>query len=112
MRFGPLNQEQGHRRLNVLMSRAKSKITFVRSVKAEDFSISDNDGVELLRKLMLFLEEEHGDLDQYLGDYISLDSSNGKLTVRQPQNAFASSVALINFYGVMVSRGWGVGFLV
>jgi len=112
MRFGPLNQEQGHRRLNVLMSRAKSKITFVRSVKADDFPISDNDGVELLRKLMLFLEEEHGDLDQYLGEHISLDSSSGKLTVRQPQNTFGSSVGLVNFYGVMVSRGWDVLFLV
>jgi hypothetical protein len=112
MRFGPLNQEQGHRRLNVLMSRAKSKITFVRSVKAEDFPISDNDGVELLRKLMLFLEEEYSDLDQQLGDQISLDSSSGKSTIRQPQNAFESSVALINFYNVMVSRGWDVAFLV
>lgn len=112
MRFGPLNQEQGHRRLNVLMSRAKSKITFVRSVKAEDFSISDNDGVELLRKLMLFLEEEHNDLDQQLGDHITLDVSSGKLTVRQPQNTFESSVALVNFYNVMVSRGWDVEFLV
>ncbi|PHR44647.1 MAG: hypothetical protein COA32_14745 [Fluviicola sp.] len=112
MRFGPLNQEQGHRRLNVLMSRAKSKITFVRSVKAEDFSISDNDGVELLRKLMLFLEEEHNDLEQQLGDHITLDASSKKLTVRQPQNTFDSSVGLVNFYNVMVSRGWDVGFLV
>ena len=112
MRFGPLNQEQGHRRLNVLMSRAKSKITFVRSVKAEDFSISDNDGVELLRKLMLFLEEEHSDLDQQLGNHITLDASSKKLTVRQPQNTFESSVGLVNFYNVMVSRGWDVEFIV
>jgi superfamily I DNA and/or RNA helicase len=112
MRFGPLNQEQGHRRLNVLMSRAKSKITFVRSVKAEDFPISDNDGVELLRKLMLFLEEDHDDRNQQLGDHISLDVSKNKLTIRQPQNAFQSSVGLVNFYNVMVSRGWGVEFFV
>jgi superfamily I DNA and/or RNA helicase len=112
MRFGPLNQEQGHRRLNVLMSRAKSKITFVRSVKAAGFPISDNDGVELLRKLMLFLEEDHSNLKEQLGDHLTLDQSSGKLSIRQPQNAFESSVGLINYYNVMVIRGWDVAFFV
>jgi len=56
-RMGALNQVNGHKRLNVLMSRAKKKLTFVRSVSSEDFSISENEGVDLLRKLMVFLEE-------------------------------------------------------
>jgi hypothetical protein len=94
------------------MSRAKSKITFVRSVKAADFPISDNDGVELLRKLMLFLEEDHSNLKEQLGGLLTLDQSSGKLSIRQPQNAFNSSVGLINYYGVMFSRGWGVELLV
>lgn len=55
--FGPLNKDGGHRRLNVLMSRARKKITFIRSVDEHDFPISENDGVDMLRKLMLYLTQ-------------------------------------------------------
>ncbi|MCC5923002.1 MAG: ATP-binding protein [Crocinitomicaceae bacterium] len=56
-RFGPINQLHGEKRLNVLMSRAQKKITFIRSVRAEDFVISDNIGVDMLRLLMRYLDE-------------------------------------------------------
>ncbi|MEX2483545.1 MAG: ATP-binding protein [Brumimicrobium sp.] len=112
MRFGPLNQEQGHRRLNVLMSRAKSKITFVRSVTSDDFTISDNDGIEILRKLMLFLEEEHKEAPVQFDKDLFVNKENSKLNIDQPQDLFSSSVELVNFYKVMDKRGWNVEFLV
>ena len=37
MRFGPVNLDQGHKRLNVLFSRAKRKIDFFSSVRYSDF---------------------------------------------------------------------------
>jgi hypothetical protein len=55
MRFGPVNQEGGGKRLNVLFSRGQDKLTFIHSVDAADFKITDNNGVDLLRKFMQFV---------------------------------------------------------
>lgn len=106
MRFGPLNEEQGHRRLNVLMSRAKKKITFIRSVNSDDFKISDNEGVEMLRKLMLFLEDENNDSKHDFPKGIT--ASNEELTIDSPQEIFTSAISLVNYYNVMSNRGWKV----
>lgn len=54
LRFGPLNQKSGSKRLNVLLTRARKSIFFVSSVTSKDFKISDNESVNLLR---LFLQE-------------------------------------------------------
>ncbi len=107
MRFGPLNQEQGHRRLNVLMSRAKEKITFIRSVTSDDFAISDNEGVESLRKLMLFLEEEVSTEEHYFQPGIETTGPS-RLIFKSPQHHFKSANALINYYHVLSKRGWHI----
>ena len=49
MQFGPLNQEGGAKRLNVLFSRAKAELHFFCSVKAADFKITDNEAIRLLQ---------------------------------------------------------------
>lgn len=53
LRMGPLNQEGGERRLNVLFSRAKRALHFFHSVQASDFGYSDNLGVQLLKNFLL-----------------------------------------------------------
>lgn len=50
MRFGPINVNGGHHRLNVLFSRAKEKIHFFSSIELKDFSKSNNEGVRHLIK--------------------------------------------------------------
>tara|TARA_B100001287_G_scaffold274204_1_gene279059 strand:+ start:13927 stop:17166 length:3240 start_codon:yes stop_codon:yes gene_type:complete len=50
MRFGPVNLNGGHHRLNVLFSRAKEKIHFFSSVQLKDFTKSNNEGVKHLIK--------------------------------------------------------------
>ena len=106
MRFGPLNQEQGQRRLNVLMSRAKEKITFIRSVSSEDFQVSSNEGVEALRKLMLFLEEHHHKDEHKFPKGIKQEKN--QLTIDQPHSVFSSANAFVNYHKVMRNRGWEV----
>jgi hypothetical protein len=54
MNFGPVNQENGPNRLNVLFSRAKKKMTVFSSVTATDFKLSDNAGVSCLRDFMSY----------------------------------------------------------
>ena len=57
MRFGPINQNDGDKRLNVLFSRAKKEIHFFSSVQYKDFPISKNEGVNLLKNWFSMLEE-------------------------------------------------------
>jgi hypothetical protein len=56
LRFGPINQLGGDKRLNVLFSRAKKEIHFFSSVKLKDFGESKNDGVNVLKKWFSFIE--------------------------------------------------------
>ncbi|MCO5269675.1 MAG: ATP-binding protein [Brumimicrobium sp.] len=107
MRFGPLNQEQGHRRLNVLMSRAIQRITFIRSVTSEDFTISDNEGVEALRKLMLFLENLSSKQVQYIFSE-GIHAEDGTIFINDVSIAFPQAQELIDFYRTFRSRGWEV----
>jgi very-short-patch-repair endonuclease len=51
LNFGPLNKKGGERRLNVAVTRAKSKITLVSSILAGDIDLTrtQSDGVRVLR---------------------------------------------------------------
>src|SRR5690554_4606004 len=106
-RFGPLNQDQGHRRLNVLLSRAQSKITFIRSVRSKDFSISSNEGVEMLRKLMLFLEQDVSSIGKFEFPK-GIKHNKDTITIYDLSSAFKNSQSLIDFYRTSVQRAWKV----
>lgn len=56
--FGPLNQDFGLNRLNVMVSRAKKKLKVFSSVKSEDFDLSENSGVQSLSDFLEFAEKQ------------------------------------------------------
>lgn len=57
-RFGPINQDSGWRRLNVLITRSKQKMHIFTSMKSENIKISESSskGVIALRGFLQFLE--------------------------------------------------------
>jgi hypothetical protein len=57
LRMGPLNQVGGEKRLNVLFSRARRAMHFFHSVKAIDFGVSENLGIDALKKFLLMHED-------------------------------------------------------
>ena len=57
--FGPLNQAYGANRLNVMLTRAQKQITVCTSIKPTDFKFSDNNGVNLLKDFLQFVEQNH-----------------------------------------------------
>jgi len=63
MNFGPLNQQGGERRLNVLTTRAKLRCEVFTNLKAEDIDLHRTDarGVEVLKEYLKFAET--GELD-------------------------------------------------
>jgi len=58
LNFGPINQDFGANRLNVLLTRAKQKMIICTSVKSSDFKLSNNKGVQLLREFLRFTEKQ------------------------------------------------------
>ncbi|MDO4557514.1 MAG: DUF3320 domain-containing protein [Planctomycetia bacterium] len=56
MRFGPLNQAGGERRLNVAITRAKLGLTLVSSIKYSDISETKHPGPQLLRAYLEYAE--------------------------------------------------------
>jgi hypothetical protein len=54
--FGPLNKPNGRRRLNVAITRARSAIEIVTSIRARDIPDSDNEGVRMLAGYLDYAE--------------------------------------------------------
>lgn len=59
LRFGPMNQMQGRKRLNVLLTRAKKSLHFYCSVKASDFPSQRSESVELIYQWFNYLENPY-----------------------------------------------------
>ena len=95
MRFGPVNYNQGHKRLNVLFSRAKKKIDFFSSVKYGDFPVSQNEGVNLIKKWFYMIENDNTEIvtENEISIYDILDESAG----------FHDLISYINVYS---NRGY------
>jgi AAA domain len=58
MNFGPVNQESGPNRLNVMFSRARKKMTVFSSVSSQDFGVSENQGVNCLKDFIGYCEQK------------------------------------------------------
>ncbi|TNE56150.1 MAG: DUF4011 domain-containing protein [Bacteroidetes bacterium] len=114
LRFGPINQEHGSKRLNVLLTRAIREIHFFCSVRSEDFRISNNDGVNLLRRYIQALEQQEvqREEDAFLpfGIPVSGRNSGGELEIMQPQLLFPDGSELITFHRVMKERKWKLSY--
>ncbi len=112
MRFGPLNQANGHKRLNVLLTRAKQEMHFFSSVKAADFELSENESVNLLRRFLQELEEMQASRQEFVFPY-NLETE----TIEGPNVHFRNSYSqipngqdLVTFHRVMKQRGWELGY--
>lgn len=107
MRFGPMNTENGRRRLNVLLTRARKRLDFFTSVTYADFKLSDNESVDLLRLWFVNLSELG---DQHKNIQLPFDAdysvSKNELTLRKPHEHFKQAMELVTFQSVMESRGW------
>ena len=58
MNFGPLNQDGGHRRLNVLITRARQRCHVFTNLRSEDIAVDEtgNRGVRALREFLQYAE--------------------------------------------------------
>lgn len=110
LRFGPMNQGNGRRRLNVLLTRARESIDFYCSVKAADFKLSENESVNLLRMWMLFSENHQEEHSHKFPFGIKPKIDGKQLIISQIQNNFTDARELVTLQSVLESRGWQVQY--
>ena len=82
-RFGPINSAVGHRRLNVLFSRAKKNMVIFTSLKPEDIKISNNSsqGVKALKGFLAYAEK--GVIDEGYVNPIEEPDSDFEIWVKE-----------------------------
>ena len=70
LRFGPLLQEGGERRLNVAVTRAKQRVTLVTSFKASELDLerTNAEGVRLLHQYLQYIESDGTNLGDTILD--------------------------------------------
>jgi hypothetical protein len=104
MRFGPLNQQNGKKRLNVLFTRARLQIIFFASVNSNDFPISENESVRLLWLWFCFIEK--------IKDKSSKNKQSISNEIQFEELVFSSKnkIELLNKISVWEERGWKFTF--
>lgn len=109
MRFGPMNTANGRRRLNVLLTRARKSFDFFSSVSYEDFKLSDNESVNLLRLWFAKLESHQATKKEIQLPFDAKFTIDGnQLTLFEPHKYLGDARELITFQHVMQSRGWEI----
>jgi superfamily I DNA and/or RNA helicase len=111
MRFGPLNQESGGKRLNVLFSRAKEQIDLFSSIASKDLKLSTNEAINLLRAY-LYVAEQSSDAKKKLQLPFELDfeRKGNSILVKNFIKKIYAAKELSTFNQVMSSRGWEVNY--
>ncbi|MES2556427.1 MAG: ATP-binding protein [Bacteroidota bacterium] len=109
LRFGPLNQTQGFKRLNVLLTRAKSSLHFYTSVNASDFPISANESVNLLRLFLIQLEQLQGEQQLAIPYNLEIKKQTGStVEIEHIYTHISDAQELVTFHRVMTARGWKI----
>jgi len=110
MRFGPVNEKNGAKRLNVLFSRARRNIDFFASVTSKDFSITDNNSVRLLWRWFLFVENEQREAAEIKFPFQLALSQQGKtLSSANWANLSSNASDILTITRTLKNRGWQLG---
>jgi len=105
-RFGPINNEQGWRRLNVLFTRAKKRIQVYSSMRSEHIVVSESSkrGVRALKNYLAYAES--GELIEQSGDSQGEPDSDFEIAVmKQLANAGYECVPQVGVAGFKIDVG-------
>jgi len=107
LRFGPLTQEGGDKRLNVLFSRAKRKIHFIHSVRAEDFPISENPTIHVLKQWFSYVENAKSASDSLRILNLRNNQIDGReIRIQRWIDLSPNVFDLITYESILSARGW------
>ena len=107
LRFGPLTQDGGDKRLNVLFSRAKRKIHFIHSVRAEDFPISENPAIHVLKQWFSYVENAKSASDSLrILNVLDNQIDGCEIRIQRWIDLSPNLFDLITYEAILSARGW------
>lgn len=106
LKFGPLNQQGGAKRLNVLLTRARTSMHIFSSVRSSDFALSDNEPVNLLRILLSDLEKEGTDYQPVFPFGLVPAAGSRRIEIENCAQLIPSAKELVHLHVVLKERGW------
>lgn len=107
LRFGPLNQANGYKRLNVLLTRARKELHFFTSIRSSDLGLSSNESVNLLRLFLHQLEQPANEQELLLPYQLQPEfRPPSTLALQHIWSDIPTAQELVTFYRVMKARGW------
>ncbi len=110
LRFGPMNTQNGRKRLNVLLTRARESIDFFCSVKSSDFKLSDNESINLLRQWIAFSENSESNAEIVFPHDLIPHVNGNLLTFDRVQTTLTQARELATLQSVLEQRGWKVHY--
>jgi len=92
-RFGPINQENGNRRLNVAASRAKEEMIIISTLSHEDLEDSRlrSEGPKMFKELLKYFQVEYEAPDDQKG-IAGLQTLNNKNLTKPPMNPIEKQI--------------------
>jgi len=107
LRFGPLTQEGGDKRLNVLFSRAKRKIHFIHSVCAKDFPMSENPAIHVLKQWFSYVEHTKSSSESLgLLNVMNHQIDGRDIRIQRWIDLSPNVFDLITYESILSARGW------
>lgn len=117
LRFGPINQLGGEKRLNVLFSRARKGMHFFHSIVYQDFPPSENLGVEMLRNFFRHATSEKSDSQSFSqkdlenwGLDMQADLTSNTLHINNPYHSVHALEKCLLIKQLAKARNWNVSF--
>ncbi len=109
-RFGPMNTANGRKRLNVLLTRARVTIDFFCSVRSSDFTLSDNESINLLRQWIAFSENARTTETIAFPYGLTPTIEGNSIQFNRIQEELVNARELTTLQGVLEGRGWNVQY--
>ena len=107
LRFGPLNQANGHKRLNVLFTRAKKSIVLFTSVRSSDFKFTDNESVQLLKNYVFMAEQnQQSSTELCLPFGLNPEKTGSTLKFNHLYKKVTDAQEMVTLLHVLSQRGW------
>jgi hypothetical protein len=110
LKMGPLNRRYGHRRLNVLFTRAKHHLHFFTSVRSSDFLNTENESINLLKRYLEWLESSPTIPNLVFPFQLNPSIQGNAISLRHVHTSIPSATELVTFYRVLKSRDWEINF--
>jgi hypothetical protein len=108
LRLGPLTHYGGEKRLNVLFTRAKSKLYVVRSVQSSDFGVLNSEGLRVLKEWLSWLENLQTELPETNYPFGKVSLQEGIIEVRRIADLGSNYLNLQAYRSLLQERGWNL----